>query len=57
MEEDGASVTSEKHQPTDIFKNNHDLIGVEGIIEEQKHEIDKKKVSLYFLCSTAGIEN
>ena len=43
-EDEEGSVTSERHQPTDIFKNNHDLIGVEGIIEAQKHEIDKKKV-------------
>ena len=27
------------------FKNNHDLIGVEGIIAAQKNEIDGKKVS------------
>ena len=29
----------------DIFKNNHDLIGVRGILRAQKTEIDKKKVS------------
>ena len=28
------------------FKNNHDLIGVEGIIAAQKNEIDGKKVSI-----------
>ena len=29
----------------DIFKNNHDLIGVQGILREQKAEINKIKVS------------
>ncbi len=29
----------------DIFKNNHDLIGVQGILREQKSEINKIKVS------------
>jgi hypothetical protein len=28
-----------------MFVNNHDLIGVEGIIRAQKTEIEKKKVS------------
>ena len=31
----------------DLFTNNHDLIGVEGIIRSQKNEIEKKKVILY----------
>ena len=26
--------------------NNHDLIGVDGIIKQQKHEIDKKKLEV-----------
>ena len=30
----------------DIFKNNHDLIGVEGILKAQKTEIEKKKIDL-----------
>ena len=30
----------------DIFKNNHDLIGVEGILRAQKNEIEKKKLEL-----------
>ena len=30
----------------DIFKNNHDLIGVEGILKAQKNEIEKKKLEL-----------
>ena len=29
------------------FINNHDLIGVEGIILAQKTEIEQKKVSLF----------
>ena len=36
----------------DIFKNNHDLIGVQGILRAQKNEIEKKKVikcSIFFL--------
>ena len=35
-------------QSADIFSNNHDLIGVEGIIRSQKNEIEKKKVGLSF---------
>ena len=31
----------------DIFKNNHDLIGVQGILRAQKNEIEKKKVSFH----------
>ena len=30
----------------DIFKNNHDLIGVQGILRAQKNEIEKKKLEL-----------
>ena len=30
----------------DIFKNNHDLIGVQGILRTQKNEIEKKKLEL-----------
>ena len=34
------------------FINNHDLIGVKGIITAQKNEIEKKKVSqLIFIIS------
>jgi hypothetical protein len=35
----------EKSQEEELYKNNHDLIGVEGIIRAQKNEIEKKKVS------------
>jgi len=45
MEDD---MTSEPHEQEDIFKNNHDLLGVNGIIEAQKHEINKKKVCLFY---------
>ena len=30
----------------DIFKNNHDLIGVQGLLRAQKNEIEKKKLEL-----------
>ena len=30
----------------ELFRNNHDLIGVEGIIKSQKNEIEQKKVRL-----------
>ena len=36
----------EERVQSDIFKNNHDIIGVEGIIRSQKNEIEKKKVTL-----------
>ena len=29
----------------ELFKNNHDLIGVETIIRAQKNDIEKKKVN------------
>ena len=29
-----------------LYNNNHDLIGVEGIVRTQQNEIEKKKVSL-----------
>ena len=33
-------------QEDDIFKNNHDLIGIQGILRAQKNEIEKKKLEL-----------
>ena len=42
---DESELGSESQHAEDIFKNNHDLIGIDGIIESQKHEINKKKVS------------
>ncbi len=35
---------NDKQNGMDLFTNNHDLIGVEGIIRSQKNEIEKKKV-------------
>ena len=35
----------EEEEEEEDFENNHDLIGVNGIIRAQKNEIDKKKVS------------
>lgn len=34
-----------EEEEDEMYKNNHDLIGVEGIIRAQKNEIEKKKVS------------
>ena len=36
----------ESAQEDDIFKNNHDLIGVQGILKAQSNEINKKKLEL-----------
>ena len=36
----------EEEEEEEEFENNHDLIGVNGIIRAQKNEIDKKKVSI-----------
>ena len=33
-------------QNDDIFRNNHDLIGVEGILKAQQNEMEKKKLEL-----------
>ena len=35
-------------QHEDLFTNNHDLIGVQGIIKAQKTEIEKKKVKIKY---------
>lgn len=37
---------TEQDEEEEQFFNNHDLIGVEGIIALQKIEIEKKKVSI-----------
>ena len=48
-EEGSASMSQSGHGEGDEESpeliNNHDLIGVEGIIRAQKNEIEKKKVS------------
>ena len=41
----------------DPYMNNHDLIGVQGIIRAQKNEIEKKKVSWLITDSVAWSEN
>ena len=40
---------SQSQAEEDMYANNHDLIGVNGIIRAQKNEIEKKKVS-YSSC-------
>jgi hypothetical protein len=49
----------DEHNPANLYHNNHDLIGVEGIIRAQKNEIEKKKVRcwLYHNDSVARAEN
>jgi hypothetical protein len=37
-------------QAENLYSNNHDLIGVEGIVRAQKNEIEKKKVNIYTQC-------
>ena len=48
-EYDGAEGEEDEQDQDEEFKNNHDLIGVEGIIAAQKNEIDGKKVSDFFI--------
>lgn len=38
---------NQEEEEDDAYLNNHDLIGIEGIIRAQKNEIEKKKVSSY----------
>ena len=44
-EQDYGSQIDDSAAEDDIFKNNHDLIGVQGILRAQKNEIEKKKVT------------
>ena len=44
QQQDYGEEVPQQEQPSDMFVNNHDLIGVEGIIRAQKTEIEKKKV-------------
>ena len=44
--DDGEQHESDEGSGADDFVNNHDLIGVKGIIEAQKNEIEKKKLEL-----------
>ena len=43
--EEGEEEEEEDEDAEQGFVNNHDLIGVKGIIAAQKNEIEKKKVS------------
>lgn len=43
---DAEEEEEEEEEGEETFINNHDLIGVKGIIEHQRNEIEKKKVSL-----------
>ena len=44
QQQDYGEEVPQQEQASDMFVNNHDLIGVEGIIRAQKTEIEKKKV-------------
>ena len=48
---------AEQAEEEDLYINNHDLIGVDGIIRAQKNEIEKKKVRNGKLTLIVGIEN
>ena len=48
---------ADQAEEEDLYINNHDLIGVDGIIRAQKNEIEKKKVSKAKLTLIVGIEN
>ena len=53
QEDVGASTENDRQDDYDeeisdeVYMNNHDLIGVEGIIRAQKSEIEKKKVTVF----------
>ena len=36
----------EQAEAAEIYKNNHDLIGIEGVVKAQQYEIEKKKLEL-----------
>lgn len=48
---------ADQAEEEDLYINNHDLIGVDGIIRAQKNEIEKKKVRVAQLTLVVGIEN
>ena len=48
---------ADQAEEEDLYINNHDLIGVDGIIRAQKNEIEKKKVRKAKLTLIVGIEN
>ena len=45
-EDESGQEVGESAEEDDIFKNNHDLIGVQGILKAQRDEIEKKKLEL-----------
>ena len=45
-EEEELESQQQAEDDEDTYKNNHDLVGVEGIIRAQKNEIEKKKLEL-----------
>ena len=45
----------EEEDGEETFINNHDLIGVKGIIEHQRNEIEKKKVRAQIQDLTASV--
>ena len=45
-DEDGFENEENSAAEDDIYKNNHDLIGIKGILTAQQHEIEKKKLEL-----------
>jgi hypothetical protein len=57
-EEEGEELEEEEEEEEE-FLNNHDLIGIEGIILEQKKEIEQKKVKFAHpkeqLCSPLSV--
>ena len=44
-ESDKDAQDADQQEEEDLYINNHDLIGVDGIIRAQKNEIEKKKVT------------
>lgn len=43
--QEGDEGYGDEQESEDAYLNNHDLIGVDGIIRAQKNEIEKKKVT------------
>ena len=50
--DDAEEEEEEEEDGEENFDNNHDLIGVNGIIAAQKNEIEKKKVTNSFTLNT-----
>jgi len=59
-EEEAEYGEEEDLEDSDAYLNNHDLIGVDGIIRAQRNEIEKKKVrskTFLHLFSSVGTAN